>query len=51
MKDSPGEGYEIECIVETEKGFICGGSSGTIYIYEKLEEKKNNNPWAYQRER
>jgi hypothetical protein len=52
LKDSPGEGYEIECIEETDKGFICGGSNGIIYIYEKADnDKKNNNPWAFVRER
>lgn len=52
MKLSPGEGYEIECMVETEKGFITGGSNGTMFIYEKAEnDKKNTNPWAYIRER
>ena len=41
MKLSPGEGYDIECMVETEKGFITGGSNGTMFIYEKDDTHLN----------
>ncbi len=51
LKDSPGEGYEIEVIVPTSKGFVTGGSNGTIYIFEKPENDKKQNLYSFQRER
>lgn len=39
--DTPGDGFHIECVSTFSKGFIIGGDSGQIYIYEKSEEPKN----------
>lgn len=39
--ESPGDGFHIECVQTFSKGFIIGGDSGQIYIYEKSEEPKN----------
>ena len=51
LKDSPGEGYEIEVIVRTQKGFVTGGSNGTIYIFDKPENEKKHSLYSFQRER
>ena len=41
LPESPGEGFYIECAIPYSKGFIIGGESGQIMIYEKSEEPKN----------
>lgn len=41
LLESPGDGMHIECVQTFSKGFMIGGDSGQIYIYEKSEEPKN----------
>ena len=49
MKDGPGEGFSVEVIVPTSKGFIIGGTNATLHIYEKSENEKKN--YIFSRER
>jgi hypothetical protein len=43
---SPFDGFSIECIIPTQKGFMIGGPDCVVYIYEKLE---NDPKTAYKR--
>jgi len=42
LATSPMDEMTIECIIPFSKGFIVGGSNGSIYIYEKHEVEKKN---------
>jgi len=49
LKDGPGEGFAVEVIVPTSKGFIIGGTNATLHIFEKSENEKKN--YIFSRER
>lgn len=40
-QDNPIEGYYINCIRTYMKGFLVGGSNGTILVFEKTDDPKN----------
>jgi len=41
LQSSPQDGFFIENIIVTNKGFMICGDHGTIHVYEKTDEPKN----------
>lgn len=39
LPQSPADGASIDVIITCAKGFICGGSAGTIHLFEKTDDK------------
>eukprot|EP01063_Lacrimia_lanifica_P009665 TRINITY_DN16595_c0_g1_i1.p1 TRINITY_DN16595_c0_g1~~TRINITY_DN16595_c0_g1_i1.p1 ORF type:complete len:1239 (+),score=580.13 TRINITY_DN16595_c0_g1_i1:149-3865(+) len=37
---SPGDGFSIDTIVTTSRGFICGGEGGLLHMYEQCDDKE-----------
>jgi len=40
IQQSPLQNFKIQCILPYQKGFIIGGESGEIIVYEKVEDQK-----------
>ena len=41
ISHSPMNGFKIQCIIPYSKGFLIGGESGEILIYEKSEDVRH----------